>query len=1047
MAPVSTWPGTIGARTMIWRSIMGVTQRRLLQYFLVTAAIAEVFVLPRGLQWRGSESLHTNMEVLATALALMIGCLALVRFYARKDSLFLFIGAGFLGTAILDGYHAVVTTAFFQDYMPSELGSLIPWSWVASRQFLSILIFLSWLAWFGQSRLGLRATMSEKAVFSFTAAFTIASFLFFAFVPLPSAYYLELYFHRPEEFGAGLFFALALIGFLYKGSWRDNDFEHWLILSLILGVLGQTLFMSASHGLFDLEFDIAHALKMASYVCVLTGLVINMYAIFQQEEQSRIVLAENLKRLRESEENFRGLIEGSVQGMCIRKNKRIIYANEALARMFGYSGEELMGMDVYDLVPPHSAQSIREVEHLPHVADFELEGMKRDGTQIWYVATGSAIEWESGPARLITYLDSTVRKKAEEALRKSEASLTNAQRLAHVGSWDWDLISGQMHRSEEVYRILGVSAEETDLSYEAYLELVHADDWENVVRTFEASLAGRIRHQMDYRIIRPNGEIRVIREEGEVMFDDDGQPVSMSGTVQDITERKRTEDALRDSEQKYRTIIDTANEGFWRLDTGLKIIEVNDALCRMLKCSREDLIGMCPFELREEVTDAAFESDIRTKLTSRDAGKEWEGRFRRLDGTLMDVRISGTTMWGDDGQPIGRFGFISDITEQKMRDEQLRQSQKMEAVGQLTGGVAHDFNNLLAIVLGNLELAEEMARDGKDVGPLLRNAISGTRRGADLTQRLLAYSRQQVLAPKVIDLNEVIAETTDLLGGTLGEHIEIERVIDNDLWSCKADPSQIESALVNLALNARDSMPRGGRLTIATSNANLDRKAAAAAEVEPGEYVALTVTDSGAGMPADILERIFEPFFTTKDVGEGSGLGLSMVFGFVKQSGGHVTVESEVGKGTTFRIFLPRSVEAKPEIAPERPADSDAVTGEETVFVVEDDPDLRSLAATLLDSLGYKVLDAGCGSDALEILERGGHVDLLLTDVILPGGMSGPELVEQVRRKRPDTKILYMSGYTEKSIDETAKINENEPFLQKPFRKRDLAVKVREVLD
>ena len=1029
------------------QNIIGVTQRRLLQYFLVAAGFAEAFVLLRGSQWRGSEPLHTNMEVLATALALTVGCLALVRFYAKKDALFLFVGAGFLGTAFLDGYHVTVTSAAFQAYMPSELKSLIPWSWVASRQFLSILMFLSWLTWFGQGRLGLRVVMSEKTVFSFTAAFTVASFLFFAFVPLPTAYYLELYFHRPEEFGPGLFFALALIGFLYKGRWRDDDFEHWLILSLIVGVIGQTVFMSASHRLFDLDFDVAHVSKIASYVCVLTGLVINMYAIFQQEEQSRIALDENLKRLRESEENFRGLIESSVQGMCIRKNKRIVYANEALATMFGHSREDLVGMDVYDLMPPHSADSIRGVEHLPNVADFELEGMKRDGTQIWYVATGSAIEWEGGPARLITYLDSTVRKKAEEALKKSEASLTNAQRLAHVGNWDWDLISGQMHRSGEVYRILGVSPEETDLSYEAYLELVHPDDWENVVRTFEASLAGRIRHQMDYRIVRPSGETRVIREEGEVMFDDDDQPVSMSGTVQDITERKRVEDALRGSEQKYRTIIDTTNEGFWRLEADLKIIEVNDALCRMLKCSRDDLLGTRPFELLEEAADGAIEAEISAKLTSRETERKWEGKFRRNDGTIMDARISGTTIWDDGGQPIGRFGFISDITEQKMRDEQLRQSQKMEAVGQLTGGVAHDFNNLLAIVLGNLELAEEMVRDGRDVGPLLRNAIGGTRRGADLTQRLLAYSRQQVLAPTVIDLNEIIAKTTDLLGGTLGEHIEIERVIDNDLWSCRADPSQIESALVNLALNARDSMPRGGRLTIETGNANLDEEVAAAAEIEPGEYVALTVTDSGTGMPADVLERIFEPFFTTKDVGEGSGLGLSMVFGFVKQSGGHVTVDSEVGKGTTFRIFLPRSVEAKAEVAPDRPADSDSVAGEETVFVVEDDPDLRSLAATLLNSLGYKVLDAGCGSDALEIFERGDHIDLLLTDVILPGGMSGPELVEQVRRKRPDTKILYMSGYTKKTVNATAKVNENEPFLQKPFRKRDLAVKVREVLD
>jgi signal transduction histidine kinase/CheY-like chemotaxis protein len=390
--------------------------------------------------------------------------------------------------------------------------------------------------------------------------------------------------------------------------------------------------------------------------------------------------------------------------------------------------------------------------------------------------------------------------------------------------------------------------------------------------------------------------------------------------------------------------------------------------------------------------------------------------------------------------------FRGEVARREAAEEALRQSHKMEAVGQLTGGIAHDFNNLLTVVLGNLELAKRhLASNADRATQGIDNALAGAKRAAALTQRLLAFSRRQPLEPRPVDINRLVAGTSDLLGRTLGESIAIETVLAAGLWPVEVDPNQLENALLNLAVNARDAMPNGGKLTIETANAFLDEAYAAShAEVEPGQYVAISVTDTGAGMPAEVVERAFEPFFTTKETGHGTGLGLSMVYGFVKQSGGHVKIYSEAGQGTTLRIYLPRlaGATAVPEEPPAEEAPAAAAGA--AVLVVEDDPDVRAHSARSLRDLGYAVVEAADGPTALRRLDES-TVDLLFTDVGLPG-MNGRELVEEALRRRPGLKVLFTTGYARNAIVHHGRLDPGLHLLVKPYTQADLAAKVRRVL-
>ena len=393
---------------------------------------------------------------------------------------------------------------------------------------------------------------------------------------------------------------------------------------------------------------------------------------------------------------------------------------------------------------------------------------------------------------------------------------------------------------------------------------------------------------------------------------------------------------------------------------------------------------------------------------------------------------------------------VRERTDQlRAREEALRQSQKMEAIGQLTGGVAHDFNNLLQIIVGSLEIIQRgLPAELTRLGRAAANAMTGARRAAALTQRLLTFARRQPLDPKPLNVNLLVNGMSDMIQRSLGETIAVETVLAAGLWRIEADPNELESAILNLCVNARDAMPEGGRLTIETSNMHIDRAYAAVhAEVMPGQYVSISISDTGAGMSADTIAHAFEPFFTTKPVGQGTGLGLSQVYGFAKQSSGHVAIYSEPGQGTTVRIYLPRygGAEDESELVDERPVAGGA--GEETILVVEDDEDVRAYSSATLRELGYRVLEAGNGPQALRLLQNATPIDLLFTDVVLPGGMSGAQLGAQAAALRPGLKVLYTSGYARNAIVHQGRLDKGVQLIVKPFSGADLAERVRDLLD
>ncbi len=387
---------------------------------------------------------------------------------------------------------------------------------------------------------------------------------------------------------------------------------------------------------------------------------------------------------------------------------------------------------------------------------------------------------------------------------------------------------------------------------------------------------------------------------------------------------------------------------------------------------------------------------------------------------------------------------------QKFRDveatkSQVRQAQKMEAIGQLTGGVAHDFNNILTVITGTIEILADALKDRPQLASIANMIDSAATRGADLTQHLLAFARRQPLQPRSVDVNALMVDSARLLKPTLGEHIDIEPMLDRQTAPALIDPSQLSTAILNLALNARDAMPHGGKLTLETRNVVLDENYARINDVASGDYVMIAISDTGEGMAPELLDKVFEPFFTTKEVGKGSGLGLSMVYGFVKQSNGHIKIYSEVGHGTTVKLYLPHAIGFAPADTVVK-SGGDPERGGETILVVEDDPLVRQYVLTQVQSLGYTTLSASNGTEALAVIDSGKHIDLLFTDVIMPGSMNGRELAGAALRRRPDMRVLYTSGYTENAIIHHGRLDAGVLLLAKPYRRSDLATLIRAAL-
>ena len=515
----------------------------------------------------------------------------------------------------------------------------------------------------------------------------------------------------------------------------------------------------------------------------------------------------------------------------------------------------------------------------------------------------------------------------------------------------------------------------------------------------------------------------------------------------DLSVRRQAEEDVRHSEQRFRDYAETASDWFWETGPDHVFTYISDKL-DAFGLGRAELIGKRRFDAAsdQQLEPQKWRDHLAT-LERQEPFRSFEYSRRDSTGRLRRVSVSGRPVFAADGRFLGYRGTATDLTEQHEAEERLRQSQKMDAIGQLTGGVAHDFNNVLTVITGTIEILQDGLADKPQLAAIAQLIDDAATRGASITSQLLTFARRQPLEPREIEINGLVMETAKLLMPILGEHVAIETVLAPDAWGVLADPSQLSAAIVNLAVNARDAMRGGGKLTIETANVTFDEASASAdSEMKPGQFVMIAVGDTGHGIPPDIRDRVFEPFFTTKGVGRGTGLGLSMVYGFAKQTGGTVGIDSEEGRGTSVKLYLPRA-EGVAARADEPSSVTAAPLGRhETILVVEDDALVRGYVIAQLGGLGYRTLVASDGAAALALVEQGAEFDLVFTDVVMPGGMNGRQLADAVVARRPGVKVLYTSGYTDDAIVHEGHLDPGVALLRKPYRKADLAQKIREVL-
>ena len=814
-------------------------------------------------------------------------------------------------------------------------------------------------------------------------------------------------------------------------------------------------------------------------------------AIRSQEESRRATAAH-----REAEAKYRQLVEEVPAISYVAETGAFgpfLYVSPQVNTILGYKPEDCLADPRFwwnHLNPEDQPKALSEDSwEEGRLFQIEYRMRRQDGKEVW-VRDEAVIVRDSQTGKRLTrglLVDITEQKRAQEALRRSEENYRHFVAQSSEGIFRQDLevpIEVSLPEDELIRHILRRSymAECNDAMAKMYglnsahelvgkrlTELQLTDHPHNIELTREYIRNGfrvvdRESHEVD---VQGNAKVFLNSMFGVVY---EGKLWRTWGIQRDITERmkadearRRAEEALRDSEERYRVFVSQSSEGIYRTEHNPPVpvdrsvdeqialslasgyvAECNDAMAKMYGLKRaEELIGKRLSELLI-ADDPVTREFMATYIRSGYRIADWESHERDAQGHMKVFR---NTMAGvvENGCLVRNWGIQRDVTERLHLEEQLRNAQQLEAIGRLAGGVAHDFNNILSIIMGHGELllaseVDERSRNG------LEQMRRAAERAASLTQQLLAFSRKQVLQPRVLDLNEKVADVQKMLSRVIGEDIELVATLHPSLLPVKADPGQVEQVLINLAVNARDAMPQGGRLAMETSNLEIAADKARDLDVAPGAYVMLKVSDGGSGMDATTLPHIFEPFFTTKPMGKGTGLGLSTVYGIVKQSGGGIRVESEPERGTVFRIYLP-ATEGDYSRTSDRLAAPQVAGGAETILIAEDEPDLRELARIFLESYGYKVLSAGSAEEAIQTAESCAEpIDLLLTDVIMPG-MSGRQLAEKIHGKRPNTKIVYMTGYTDDMVMQHKVLEPGVQLLQKPFTKADLAMKVRATLD
>jgi PAS domain S-box-containing protein len=759
--------------------------------------------------------------------------------------------------------------------------------------------------------------------------------------------------------------------------------------------------------------------------------------------RKRSQLARRHQGLLEAHRRNRAIVEASGEGVLELDNGGLVrYANPAAAKHLGYDVEELHGRDYRQFIntdgDPNAPTDV--VRRLRFTTDI-MRGVgallrRKDGVR-------RPVEYRIVPVTddgrtvgtVLTFRDVSERERLDILLK-------DMQTTAKIGGWEYDVESQRTHWTDAVYAIYDLPIGRP-LSKDAARAYYHQEDWPKLAAAEDAAIQQGRSADLQLRMTSVRGRqlwVRIIMKAERR----DGRTVRLHGTFQDVTERIHAELQVRETRDFYELTLNAMPTMVSYIDKDSRITYANKAAADWFGLPHEQLIG----KRIRDVTTPDFAASIAPHAAAAMRGEATSVTIANArSGRAHDWQTHFVPEVAPNGDVRGFFSIIYDLTELKRLEARLLQAQKMEAIGQLTGGIAHDFNNLLGVVLGNLQLLERGVADQPNLARKVHTAMRAAVRGADLTRRLLSFARRQILDPTVVDVNRQLTAFNDLLQRTLGDSIDVRMVNTPELWHTRIDAGQFENSILNLAINARDAMPQGGRLTVRTQNVVLDSVFCQDhSQIEPGEYVAIAVSDSGGGIEPDILKRVFEPFFTTKESGKGSGLGLAMVHGFAEQSGGLALIESQKGRGTTVKLYLPRCREEQTE-REDTIVTKAAPGGNETILVVEDDADLRETVVTALGQLGYRALSAANAEMAMRILSGPERIDLLFTDVMMPGGVLGPTLAKRARELRPDIEVLFTTGYIDTSaLSSTAGLSGTD-IIHKPYRNEELALRIRYLLD
>jgi two-component system, cell cycle sensor histidine kinase and response regulator CckA len=734
--------------------------------------------------------------------------------------------------------------------------------------------------------------------------------------------------------------------------------------------------------------------------------------------------------LLESDKNLSAILEESADGtVIVNAEGTVLYVNPAAEKLFGRAKKGFVGFPFGFPVSTDKSEDHLVIRNGDRLCEVELHVVQ--------------MHWNNRTAFQLSVRDITDRKRAEAALEEALERHQLANRATFDVIWDWNFQTDALLWNPNYQIVFGYQPDEIPPGIESRISRIHPEDRDRVRAGILAAIAsGAVFWSGNYRYCRRDGHYADVEDRAHISRDSSGAPVRMVGAMLDITERKRADQELRmlsaAMEQSSALVIITSNLG--------DIEYVNTRFTVVTGYTLEEVRGKNPRFLKSGDKPA---EDYRALWETITSGRDWHGEFqnKRKDGTLYSEQASISPMRNAAGAITNFIAVKEDITANKALQTQLFQAQKMESIGQLAGGVAHDFNNMLQVIGSYAEFAMMKIDSNHALYNYLVQIREATRRSADLTRQLLAFARKQAISPKVLDLNDTVSGMLKIIRRLIGENIELAWMPGADVWLAKIDPSQIDQILANLAVNSRDAISGTGKITIETTNAVFD-EAYCALHVGyiPGEYIMLAVSDNGSGMTRETIDHLFEPFFTTKGLGKGTGLGTATVFGIVKQNKGFISVYSEPGVGTTFKVYLPRfSAEGvadraqKVEAAPPR--------GCETVLIVEDEAAILDLGRLMLEELGYRVLTAGSPGEAIRLAtEDRAEIHLVITDVVMPE-MNGRELVERIGKSRPGLKYLFMSGYMANIISKYGVLDEGVRFIQKPFSSNDLARKVREALE